>query len=371
MKQVLIFFIYILISTASLFPNELSFISYLDIANPKFTDNPASIALMSGININYDVPVLYTSNDVTRTQTYYDDLYDGIYEAQFENENTIILNGKLALNNYGISFKKNVSKFENDLKNKSQYLNIKEEKFDETGYGIILGKRLGRFLVGLHQERIIIESRVKTALSSDVIYKGEYDKPTIGFMVPISFFSLSGTYQPEVKTKLYREYITDTNEINYSVPSKSIYGIQLINTTTNTLSYLAFDQGRVQSTALQEVSKNIPTDHNLIKASLASLNFWKNYSVTYGEREYPLGNIKIKKKFMSMKLNFLGEYRIGYNHFLMTDTSGNTSEFKYPEFSYSVKIDVDWLKVKEKEKTTEKEKCEDPWEGNVVSSCEQ
>ena len=65
------------------------------------------------------------------------------------------------------------------------------------------------------------------------------------------------------------------------------------------------------------------------------------------------------------------EYRIGYNHFLMTDTSGNTSEFKYPEFSYSVKIDVDWLKVKEKEKTTEKEKCEDPWEGNVVSSCEQ
>ena len=111
MKQVLVFFIYILISTASLFPNEFSLISYLDIANPKFTDNPASIALMSGINLNYDFTVLYTSNDVTRTQTYYDDLYDGIYEAQFENENTITINGKLALNNYGISFKKNVSKF--------------------------------------------------------------------------------------------------------------------------------------------------------------------------------------------------------------------------------------------------------------------
>ena len=195
-------------------------------------------------------------------------------------------------------------------------------------------------------------------------------------MLPIAFFTLSGSYQPEVNTKLswnknYSEYPGEnTKDVVYSVPSKLIYGIQFINTTRNTLSYLAFDQGR-ESTSHQKVSKNIPTDHNLIKSSLASLNFWKNYGVTYGEREYPLGNIKIKKKFMSMKLNFLGEYRIGYNHFIMTDASGNTSEFKYPEFSYSVKIDVDWLKVKEKEKTTEKEKCEDPWEGNLLRSCEQ
>ena len=33
-------------------------------------------------------------------------------------------------------------------------------------------------------------------------------------------------------TKLYREYITDTNEINYSVPSKSIYGITTVRLTT-------------------------------------------------------------------------------------------------------------------------------------------
>ena len=173
MKQVLVFFIYILISTASLFPNEFSLISYLDIANPKFTDNPASIALMSGININYDTPTVYSSKDASRQEIYYGDLYDGIYDVKFEKEKTFMLSGKLALNNFGISFKKHISKFENDLKNTSQYLNIKEENFEETGYGIILGKRFGRLLVGLHHERIIIESRVKTALSSDIIYKGE------------------------------------------------------------------------------------------------------------------------------------------------------------------------------------------------------
>ena len=359
-----------LISTKSLFPNESSFISYLDIANPKFTDNPASIALMSGININYDTPTFYSSKDTSRQEIYYGDLYDGIYDVKFEKEKTFMLSGKLALNNFGISFKKHISKFENDLKNTSQYLNIKEENFEETGYGIILGKRLGRLLIGLHQERIIIESRVKTALSSDVIYKGEYDKPTYGFLVPFGVFSLSGSFQPEVKIKLYRKYITYNNDMPYSVPYKLRYGIQFINTTRNTLSYLAFDQGR-ESTSHQKVSKNIPTDHNLIKSSLASLNFWKNYGVTYGEREYPLGNIKIKKKFMSMKLNFLGEYRIGYNHFIMTDASGNTSEFKYPEFSYSVKIDVDWLKVKEKTPKTEKEKCEDVFERNLLTSCKK
>ncbi len=106
-----------LISTTSLFPNELSFISYLDIANPKFTDNPASIALMSGININYDTPTAYSSKDVSRQEIYYGDLYDGIYDVKFEKENTIMLSGKLALNNFGISFKKHISKFENDLKN--------------------------------------------------------------------------------------------------------------------------------------------------------------------------------------------------------------------------------------------------------------
>ena len=74
---------------------------------------------------------------------------------------------------------------------------------------------------------------------------------------------------------------------------------------------------------------------------------------------------------MSMKLNFLGEYRIGLNHFIMTDASGNTSEFKYPEFSYSVKIDVDWLKVKEKKPKTEKEKCEDVFERNLLTSCKK
>jgi len=360
-----------LISTKSLFPNESSFISYLDITNPKFTDNPASIALMSGININYDTPTVYSSKDASRQEIYYGDLYDGIYDVKFEKEKTFMLSGKLALNNYGISYKKHISKFENDLKNTSQYLNIKEEDFEETGYGIILGKRFGRLLIGLHQERIIIESRVKTALSSDVIYKGEYDKPTIGFTVPIAFFSLSGSFQPEVKIKLYRKYITDNNDMPYSVPSKLRYGIQFINTTRNTLSYLAFDQGRVQSTAQEKISKDISTDINVIKGSLASLNFWKNYGVTYGEREYPLGMIKIKKKFMSFKYNFLGEYRIGLNHFIMTDASGNTSEFKYPEFSYSVKIDVDWLKVKEKKPKTEKEKCEDVFERNLLTSCKK
>ena len=157
----------------------------------------------------------------------------------------------------------------------------------------------------------------------------------------------------------------------YSVPSKLRYGIQFTNATANTLSYLAFDQGRVQSTAKEKISKDISTDINVIKGSLASLNFWKNYGVTYGEREYPLGNIKIKKKFMSFKYNFLGEYRIDLNHFIMTDASGNTSEFKYPEFSYSVKIDVDWLKVKKRKQKTEKEKCEDDFERNLLTSCKK
>ena len=110
-RIVLVFFISMLISTASLFPNELSFISYLDIANPKFTDNPASIALMSGFNINYDTPLAYSSKDASRHETYYGDLYDGIYDVKFEKENTIMLSGKLALNNFGISFKKHISKF--------------------------------------------------------------------------------------------------------------------------------------------------------------------------------------------------------------------------------------------------------------------
>ena len=110
----------------------------------------------------------------------------------------------------------------------------------------------------------------------------------------------------------------------------------------------------------------------MIKGSLASLNFWKNYGVTYGEREYPLGKIKIKKRFMSFKWDFLGQLRVGLNHFIMTDASGNTSEFKYPEISYSVQVDVDFLKFEEEKKApTEKEKCKDPWEGNVVSACDK
>ena len=388
MKQVLIFFIYILISTASLFPNEFSLISYLDIANPKFTDNPASIALMSGININYDLPTAYSSKNSSRHKNYYNDLYEeqdssnGIYDVTFEKENTTMLSGKLGMNNYGISYKKQTSKFENDLKNISHDRNIKEEEIFKESVGFIFGKRLGRLLVGLHNEKIFFSTKINTESSdfkAPIRYYtgGIFFKQTYGFMLPIAFFTLSGSYQPEVNTKLswdknYSEYPGEnTKEVVYSVPAKLIYGIQFINTTRNTLSYLAFDQGRVQSTALQKVSKNIPTDHNLIKSSLASLNFWKNYGVTYGEREYPLGNIKIKKKFMSMKLNFLGEYRIGLNHFIMTDASGNTSEFKYPEFSYSVKIDVDWLKVKEKKPKTEKEKCEDVFEKNLLTSCDK
>ena len=74
---------------------------------------------------------------------------------------------------------------------------------------------------------------------------------------------------------------------------------------------------------------------------------------------------------MSFKYYFLGEYRIGLNHFIMTDTSGNTSEIKYTEFSYSVKIDVDWLKVKEKKQKTKKEKCEDVFEKNLLTSCDK
>ena len=44
---------------------------------------------------------------------------------------------------------------------------------------------------------------------------------------------------------------------------------------------------------------------------------------------------------------------------------------KYPEISFHVKFDVDFLKAEKKENKTKKEKCEDPWEGNVLSSCKQ
>ena len=46
----------------------------------------------------------------------------------FEKENTTMLSGKLGMNNYGISYKKQTSKFENDLKNISHDRNIKEEE---------------------------------------------------------------------------------------------------------------------------------------------------------------------------------------------------------------------------------------------------
>ena len=79
-----------LISTAFLFPNELSFISYLDIANPKFTDNPASIALMSGININYDTKItliflfisaiIFFNSALMRTDTPHIKYSSGLYK---------------------------------------------------------------------------------------------------------------------------------------------------------------------------------------------------------------------------------------------------------------------------------------------------
>ena len=121
-KHVLVFLISMLIATASLFPNESLFTSYLDIANPKFTDNPSSIALMSGININYDLPTAYSSKNPSRHKNYYNDFYqdcrhgceeryswEGMYDVTFEKENATMLSGKIGMNNYGISYKKQIS----------------------------------------------------------------------------------------------------------------------------------------------------------------------------------------------------------------------------------------------------------------------
>ena len=70
---------------------------------------------------------------------------------------------------------------------------------------------------------------------------------------------------------------------------------------------------------------------------------------------------------MSVKLYILGVLKIGYNQFLITDKTGNTSELKYPEVSFKFQVDIE---DDDKEDTTEKEECEDPWKGNIVISCE-
>ena len=189
MKQFLILFGSMLVSIASVFSNEFQFISFFDPSNPSLSDNPASIAKMSGFYIDTNMPISYSSTNVIRESKYYKDIYSGNNEVQFKNENTKIINGKLGLNNYGITYNNHTSKFKDDLKNTNHFMKINEENFEKIKTGIVLGKNFGPLLVGVHQQIISMTSTIKTESVPELKYSVNYMQPTYGIMSSISFFS--------------------------------------------------------------------------------------------------------------------------------------------------------------------------------------
>jgi hypothetical protein len=308
------------------------------------------------------MPITYSNSNIIRQKKYYRDFFCESYEAQFKKENTMIVEGKLATKNYGITYKKNISKFEDEVKNSNQQLNINKEIYDEESNGLVIGNYFGSFLFGVHQERIKINSRIKTSLSSEINYTSEYYKPTYGIITPFKYFFISATYQPEIKTTFKRLY---TKGINYTIPSKSIYGIQLY--LKNFEKYepkFAFDFGRTQSIEGHKTAEGVSPKSNLIKGELVSFKIGDYLNVIYSKKEFPLGDLQIKKMFSSLNVNYWGQWSFGYNEFSITDKSGKTFGYKYPEFSVNFKFDFG-----KSDDATEKEECEDPLKNNVLTSC--
>ena len=168
LKHVLALFAFLMVSLASVYADELDFSSFLDPSNPRLSENPASITQLTDVYFDTKMPITYSNSNVIRQKIYYRDFYCESYEAQFKKENTMIIEGKLATKNYGITYKKNISKFEDVLKNTNQLLNINKEIYDEESNGFVIGNYFGPFLFGVHQERIKINSRIKTSLNSEI-----------------------------------------------------------------------------------------------------------------------------------------------------------------------------------------------------------
>ena len=118
--------------------NELDFTGFLDPKKPRLSDNPASVAQLPGDYFEGNVPIIYSINNVNRQKKYYGDFYNGKYDTQFKNENTVIWGGSLATRNVALTYKRNYSQFKTD-NNSNSYLNISEEIYDEESMGYAIG----------------------------------------------------------------------------------------------------------------------------------------------------------------------------------------------------------------------------------------
>jgi len=311
----------------------LEFVSFFDPKKPRLSENPASIAQIPAENFEANIPTLYSNTNVTRQRKYYADLYNGSYEVEFKKENTKIFDVYLAAKNFGFTYKKITSTFENDTKNINNLMNIKEEVYNESGFGVVFGDFFGPVLLGVHQEDVRINAKIKTESNSEIIYTSQYYKPTYGIIIPLNLIIINASYQPEITTNFSRNNII-YKKIDYNIPSKSIYGIFLqVKKFKYIVPKFAFDLGEMQLIEGYKALEGVSPRSNRIKGQLASLNIFDTFGVTVAQREYPLGRLQVKKRFAKLNINYLGQWNFGYNEISVTDITGKNLGFKYPSFS--------------------------------------